>query len=57
MREPEEIQRNILALMNELIQAQEEEKKQMKRELAQLYNDVYRLNEKNKAIASILLED
>jgi hypothetical protein len=57
MRESEEIQRNILALMNELVQAQEEEKKQMRRELAQLYNDVYRLNEKNKAIASILLED
>lgn len=57
MRKPEEIQKDILILMNELFQAQEEERKRMQNELNQTHASIDYLDHKNKKIAQILLED
>ena len=57
MRKPEEIQKDILLLMNELFQAQEEEKQRMQDELNQTRAGIDYLDHKNKKIAQILLED
>lgn len=57
MRKPEEIQKDILLLMNELFQAQEEEKKRMQNELNQTRASIDYLEIKNKKVAQMLLED
>ena len=57
MRKPEEIQKDILILMNELFQAQEEEKQRMQDELNQTRAYIDYLDHKNKKIAQIFLED
>ena len=67
MRSSKEIQKDILLLMNELFQAQEEEKKKIQNELNYIHASINLLNElparidsldlKNKKIAQILLED
>ena len=57
MRKSEEIQKDILILMNELFQAQEEEKQKMQDELNYVHVSVDRLDRKNRKIAEILIED
>lgn len=57
MRKPEEIQKDILILMNELFQAEERERKKMQDELNHIYASVDHLDQKNRKIAEILLED
>ena len=57
MRKLEEIQKDILILMNELFQAQEEEKKRMQNELNYIHVSVDQLNNKNRKIAEILMEN
>lgn len=57
MRSSREIQKDILILMNELFQAQEEEKQRIRNELNETRVDISRLESKNKKIAEILLED
>ena len=57
MRKPEEIQKDILLLMDELFQAQEEEKQRIRNELSETRADISRLESKNKRVAQILLED
>ena len=57
MRSSKEIQKDILLLMNELFQAQEEEKQRIRNELNETRVDIARLENKNKKVAQILLED
>lgn len=57
MRKPEEIQKDILLLMNELFQAQETEMKKMQDELNYILISIDRLDQKNRKIAKILTED
>lgn len=57
MRKPEEIQKDILILMNELFQAQEEEKQRIRDELDEMHANISCLESKNKKIAQILLGD
>ena len=57
MRKPEEIQKDILILMNELFQAQQEEKKRIQNELDETRASIDYLNHKNKKVAQVLLGD
>ena len=57
MRKPEEIQKDILILMNELFQAQETEMIRMRDELNYILTSIDRLDQKNRKIAKILTED
>ena len=57
MRSSKEIQKDILILMNELFQAQEEERKRMQNELNHIHASVAQLDQKNRKIAEILIED
>lgn len=57
MRSSKEIQKDILLLMNELFQAQEEEKKRMQNELNQMRASIDYLERKNKKVAQVLLGD
>ena len=57
MRKPEEIQKDILILMNELFQAQETEMIKMQDELNYIHASVDHLSQKNRKIAEILMED
>ena len=57
MRKPEEIQKDILILMNELFQAQQEENIKMRDELNYIIASIDRLGQKNRKIARILTED
>ena len=57
MRKPEEIQKDILILMNELFQAQETEMKKMQVELEYVHAAIDQLNQKNRKIAEILMEN
>lgn len=56
MRKPEEIQKDILLLMNELFQAQEAEMKKIQVELNDVHASIDQLNQKNRKIAEILME-
>ena len=57
MKKPEEIQKDILLLMNELFQAQENEMIKMQDELNCVHASIARLDQKNRKIAKILTED
>ena len=57
MRKPEEIQKDILLLMNELFQVQETEMKKMQDELNYVHASADHLSQKNRKIAEILMED
>ena len=57
MRKPEEIQKDILILMNELFQAQEVEMEKMQAELDYVHVYIDQLDKKNRKIAEILMED
>lgn len=57
MRKPEEIQKDILILMDELLQAQEDEKQRLQNELNQMRASIAYFNQKNRKVAQILLED
>ena len=57
MRKPEEIQKDILILMNELFQAQEVEMEKMQAELDYVHASIDQLRKKNRKIAEILMED
>lgn len=57
MRKPEEIQKEILILMNELFQAQETEMIKMQDELNYVHASIDHLSLKNRKIAQILMED
>lgn len=57
MRSSKDIQKDILMLMNELFQAQEEEKKRIRNELNDIYVNIDHLSQKNRKIAEILMED
>lgn len=57
MRKPKEIQKDILILMNELFQAQETEMRRMQDELNHTHASVDQLDQKNRKIAEILMED
>ena len=57
MRSSKEIQKDILILMNELFQAQEEEKQRIRNELNEMCVNISCLESKNKKVAQILLED
>ena len=57
MRNPEEIKKDILILINELFQAQETEKIKLQDELNYIHASINQLNQKNRKIAEILREN